>query len=79
MLTVTPASMVNVTPVFTLTGPSKEYGLFAFVHVVSEFIIWLTGVEAYTVPKPAVDTKTMLLAKKAIKSKPRRCISGQFL
>jgi hypothetical protein len=56
MFTVVPASIVNVTPLFTVTGPEKKYGLFALVHVVSELIMPVT-VEACAMPKCTLPTK----------------------
>jgi hypothetical protein len=53
---VAPASIVNVTPLFTRMFPVNAYGPFALVHVVSELIMPLT-LEACTVPKCPVSTK----------------------
>jgi hypothetical protein len=44
--TVTPASMVSVTPEFTVMAPVTTYGLFASVHVVVVAIVPLTFVSA---------------------------------
>jgi hypothetical protein len=44
--TVVPGSTVKVTPLPIDAGPVRMYGLFAFVQVVSEFIIPTTLVEA---------------------------------
>jgi hypothetical protein len=72
MYTVTPGSIVKVTPSATPNGPVSIYGLFAFVHVVSELITPVTSVEACTVLKCTVPAKVnpliMMTVKNAIRS-----------
>ena len=52
----TPASIVNVTPLLTVTGAVRLYGLFALVHVVFVLIVPETS-EACAVLKRSVLTK----------------------
>src|SRR3990172_770788 len=70
MFTVTPGSIVKVTPLATPTGPVSVYGLLAFVHVVYDVIMPITSSEACTAMKCTLFAKTKPTTNMANRNAP---------
>jgi hypothetical protein len=65
---VVPAPTVRVVSLFIKILPVRLYGLFVFVHVVSDLIMPLTGVEVCASPKDTLLIKANPLIIRAINS-----------